>query len=95
MSSPKRRVHRPPTVVAGAAHEEILAHCQRRGISRPQAYLDLAAGKYEAVKDGRKTLIVVSSADAYYASLPKAKFKPAKTSVITERNEIASQVAAE
>jgi hypothetical protein len=91
--SAKTRVHRPPVVVPGATHEEILAHCQRRGISRPQAYLDLAAGRYEAVKSGRKTLIVVASADTYYASLPKATFKPAKASVTTEQNRVASQVA--
>jgi len=87
MSSPKTRVHKPPVVVTGATHEEILAHCLRRGISRPQAYLDLAAGKYEAVKDGRKTLIVVASADRYYDSLPKAQIKPPRPRTAERPNQ--------
>jgi hypothetical protein len=79
MPSQKTRVHKPPVVVADATHEKIAAHAKRRGISRAQAYLDLAAGKYEAVKDGKQTLIVVASADRYYANLPKAEFKSRRT----------------
>jgi hypothetical protein len=75
MSNAKTRVHRPPVVVADATHEPISAHMKRRGISRAQTYVDLAAGKYQAVKDGRKTLIVVASADRHYANLPRAEFK--------------------
>jgi hypothetical protein len=74
MSNAKTRVHKPAVVIAEATHEKITAHCKRRGISRAQTYVDLAAGKYEAVKDGNKTLIVVASADRYYANLPKAEF---------------------
>ncbi len=74
MSSSKTRVHKPAVVVADATHEPIAAHMKRRGISRAQTYLDLAAGKYEAVKDGNKTLIVVASANHHYANLPKAEF---------------------
>jgi len=74
MSDAKRRVHKPPIVVPDATHEEIPAHCQRRGISRAQTYVDLAAGRYDAVKCGKKTLIVVASADRYFANLPKARF---------------------
>jgi len=76
MSSAKTRVHKPPVVVADATHDRISAHCKRRGISRAQTYLDLADGKSEAVKDGKKTLIVVASADRYHANLPKAEFEP-------------------
>ena len=36
-----------------------------------------AEGKTPAVKDGRRTKIVLSVTDEYYASLPPARFKPA------------------
>jgi hypothetical protein len=36
-------------------------------------YLDIAAGKLEAVKDGSKTLIVLESIERRVASLPRAK----------------------
>lgn len=73
-------------VVPEATHESISAHCKRRGISRGQAYKDLAAGKYQAVKYGRKTLIVVATANRYYASLPSAKFKPPRAKRLVENS---------
>jgi len=80
------RQSRPVSVVAQATHESISAHCKRRGISRGQTYKDLAAGKYRAVKDGRKTLIVIATADRHYASLPKAAFKPPRAKRPAEHN---------
>ncbi len=58
--------------------EYISQTCARYNIGRSYLYRLIGDGKIEAVKDGARTKIVVASADAYFASLPKAKIKPAK-----------------
>jgi hypothetical protein len=45
------------------------------GWSRTFIYENLAAGTLTAVKAGRRTLVTTASADALFASLPKAKFR--------------------
>jgi excisionase family DNA binding protein len=48
--------------------------CRIAGISRSQLYRWLAAGTIQAMKSGRRTLIVVDSLRRHIASLPPAKF---------------------
>jgi hypothetical protein len=43
--------------------------------SRSRVYQLLADGTYEAVKSGKKTLILVESVRRRFASLPRAAFK--------------------
>jgi excisionase family DNA binding protein len=45
------------------------------GISRSRIYELISHGKLEARKDGRKTLVVASSLDAYLRALPALKPK--------------------
>jgi predicted DNA-binding transcriptional regulator AlpA len=45
-------------------------------LSRSALYERLSDGSIQAVKNGRKTLVVVSSLQAWAASLPVATFKP-------------------
>lgn len=54
------------------------ATCQRYGLTRTFVYGELAAGRLEAVKAGRRTLILAESADRLLRTLPKATFRPAK-----------------
>lgn len=51
---------------------------QRYGWTRTFIYNELAAGHLEAVKAGRRTLILAPSADRLLRTLPKATFKPMK-----------------
>ena len=51
---------------------------QRYGWTRTFIYNELAAGRLEAVKAGRRTLILTESANRLLAALPPARFKPAK-----------------
>jgi hypothetical protein len=44
--------------------------------SRSEVYEAVAHGKLVALKDGGKTLITLSSIEAYMASLPRAEIKP-------------------
>jgi len=47
----------------------------RSGINRTKLYELVGAGILEAVKCGNRTLILVSSLDAYVASLPRAEMR--------------------
>jgi excisionase family DNA binding protein len=58
--------------------EYVSQTCARYNIARSYLYRLIGEGKIEAVKDGSRTKIIVASADAHFASLPKAKIKPAK-----------------
>ena len=58
-----------------------LALCER------SIYQLIATGKIEAVKWGKRILVVVASLDRYAASLPKAKIKP-----ITRRRRAAESL---
>jgi excisionase family DNA binding protein len=58
--------------------EYVSQTCQRYNIARSYLYRLIGEGKIEAVKDGNRTKIIVASADAHFASLPKAKIKAAK-----------------
>jgi len=49
--------------------------CVRYGCSRSGIYILVGQGKIAAVKRGRRTLIVVASGDAHFASLPPAQIK--------------------
>jgi hypothetical protein len=44
--------------------------------SRSAIYLDIAAGRLHALKDGARTLITVASIDRYFESLPPAQLAP-------------------
>jgi excisionase family DNA binding protein len=58
--------------------EYVAQTCARYSIARSYLYRLIGEGKIEAVKDGSRTKIIVASADAYFASLPKARIKPAR-----------------
>lgn len=54
--------------------------CKDYSTGRSSAYAAIASGKLIAVKNGRRTLIPVESADAWLASLPTVPVtKPSKT----------------
>jgi hypothetical protein len=59
-------------------HESIIQTCLRYNICRSYLYRLIGDGKIEAVKDGKRIKVIVASADAHFASLPKAKIKRAK-----------------
>jgi hypothetical protein len=65
-------------------YESIKESCQRNDCSRSEFYRLLGAGKIDAIKDGRRIKIIVASADAYFAGLPKAKIKPARRANASE-----------
>jgi hypothetical protein len=46
------------------------------GLSRSELYRRLAAGDLQAVKAGKRTLILAASLRAYLAGLPPAAFRP-------------------
>jgi excisionase family DNA binding protein len=73
--------------------EYISQTCARYNIGRSYLYRLIGEGKIEAVKDGARTKIVVASADAYFASLPKAKIKPAKRTSASATSAKAAFVA--
>ena len=56
-------------------YESVQQCCHRNDISRSELYRLLGDGKIEAIKDGRRLKLIVDSADAYFASLPRAKIK--------------------
>jgi hypothetical protein len=49
---------------------------QATGESRTQVYARIGTGEYEAVKAGRRTLIIYESIKRRIAALPPAKIKP-------------------
>lgn len=55
--------------------QEIKHFCAENNVSHVTTYKLINEGAIEAVKLGRKTLIVVESADAWAASLPRMKPK--------------------
>jgi hypothetical protein len=64
------------TKTASAPAETTLETLQqagaRVGFPRSRFYEDIAAGRYKAVKAGRRTMIVTASLNAYIDSLPAA-----------------------
>ena len=46
--------------------------CERFGVSKGQVFLLMKCGQLKRVKMGRRTLIPVESAEAWWASLQKA-----------------------
>jgi hypothetical protein len=48
---------------------------QATGESRTQVYARIGAGEYQAVKSGRRTLIIFESIKRRIAALPRAKIK--------------------
>jgi excisionase family DNA binding protein len=59
-------------------HASIKEICARHSVSRSHVYDLLGAGKITAVKNGRRLLVNVPSADAHFAALPPAVIKPMK-----------------
>ena len=55
----------------------IKAVMARQGWSHSGTYRLLQRGDIKAVKNGRRTLIILASVDAYVASLPQATFRSA------------------
>ncbi len=67
-----------PGVESDSEREKIRAYtikrfCRIYSTSRSKAYELMAAGKIQAVKNGKRTLIPVESAEAWFASLPPMK----------------------
>jgi hypothetical protein len=54
----------------------ILGRGRKPGGGRSSINADLARGKLEAVKDGRKTLVTMESIRRLHASRPRAVFSP-------------------
>lgn len=50
----------------------IPAACQYAGLARSRLYLEIKAGRVDARKAGRRTLVMRESLDAFLASLPRA-----------------------
>lgn len=48
--------------------------CDETGLSRSSTYLAMAEGRLEAVKCGRRTLILGSAGEDFLNSLPVAQF---------------------
>jgi excisionase family DNA binding protein len=48
--------------------------CRISGMTRSEIYRRLAAGDIRAVKNGRRTLILIETLSAYFARLPAATF---------------------
>jgi hypothetical protein len=57
----------PPTTAVALT---IAAVTARYGISRTRVFAEIKAGRLEARKAGRATLVAVESADAWYQDLP-------------------------
>src|SRR6266436_2430934 len=74
----ERRPQQQRTVMPTPILEYVSQTCARYNIARSYLYRLIGEGKIEAVKDGSRTKIIVASADAHFASLPKAKIKPSK-----------------
>ena len=51
---------------------------QATGESRTQVYARIGTGEYQAVKSGRRTLIIFESIKRRIAALPPAKIKPSR-----------------
>ena len=51
------------------------------GWTRSRTYLNLQEGKIHALKDGKRTLILVDSVRRYIASLPAAEFGSGRAAV--------------
>ncbi len=56
-------------------HDSIKETCARHNCSRSHLYKLAGEGKIIMRKNGRRTLVDVASADAYFANLPPAKIK--------------------
>ena len=64
------------TIAAGSPPGKVYAtlpqFCERYGAGRSTAYRLIGQQKIRAIKLGRRVLIEIASADAYFASLPAA-----------------------
>ncbi len=61
-----------PTTPTPRAAWSVAEFCERYDVSKGAAFALLREGKIRRVKNGRRTLIPVESADAWWASLQKA-----------------------
>lgn len=53
--------------------------------ARSEIYRCVSRGELDAVKDGRRTLIVVASIEKFMAALPRAKFTPLQPALDGQR----------
>jgi hypothetical protein len=53
----------------------IAAFCERYGIGRTTAYGEIAAGRLQVVKAGKRTLVPTDAAESWLRSLPAVKPK--------------------
>ena len=72
-------------------HEAVKDTCRRHHVSRSHLYNLIGLGKVTAKKNGKRTLIVVASADAYFNNLPVAEIKPSPQA---KRRAMAASTAA-
>jgi hypothetical protein len=73
----------------------IAAFCQRYGISRTSAYEEIAAGRLQVVKAGRRTLVPADAAESWLRSLPAVEPKHCVTLVAPRIAEATNEAAHE
>jgi hypothetical protein len=61
-----------PSEALAPAMLPILAACRYAGFARSRLYLEIKAGRIDARKAGRRTLVTRESLDAFLATLPRA-----------------------
>jgi hypothetical protein len=57
----------------------IAAFCERYGIGRTGAYEEIAAGRLQVVKAGKRTLVPADAAESWLRSLPAVEPKHRRT----------------
>lgn len=62
-----------PSVPDGRAAYSIRGFCQAYTVGRSLAYREIAIGRLQAVKAGRRTIILKAEAEAWAASLQPSK----------------------
>jgi excisionase family DNA binding protein len=69
----------PSTIAAssppGKAYATIPQTCERYGVGRSSLYREIGRGNIRAVKMGRRVLVEIASADAFFAALPPANIR--------------------
>jgi excisionase family DNA binding protein len=65
-----------PADQAGKLYATIPQSCERYGLGRSNLYRWIGRGEIRALKLGRRILIEIASADAFFASLPHAAIQP-------------------
>jgi excisionase family DNA binding protein len=63
----------------------IAAFCERYGIGRTSAYEEIAAGRLQAVKAGKRTLIPFDASESWLRNLPAIEPKKSGGSDVAHR----------